>query len=58
MIFIALDDNSIPPQDTERIVARANNPHVVRQLNMGHDFRQSQEECDIVMAEIEKFLCE
>ena len=56
MIFIALEDKSIPPADTERIVANANNPYVVRQPNMGHDFRQSQEECNIVMAEIEKFL--
>jgi len=56
MIFIALEDKSIPPADTEQIVANANNPYVVRQPNMGHDFRNSQEECNIVMAEIEKFL--
>ncbi|MCB9813154.1 MAG: hypothetical protein H6772_01975 [Pseudomonadales bacterium] len=56
MIFIALDDKSIPPTDTERIVANAKNPHVVRQPDMGHDFRLSQDECDIVMSEIEKFL--
>lgn len=56
MIFIALEDKSVPPTDTEQIVANANNPHVVRQPNMGHDFRRSQEECAIVMAEIEKFL--
>lgn len=56
MIFIALDDKSIPPTDTERIVASANNPYVVRQPDMGHDFRLSQDECDIVMSEIEKFL--
>jgi len=56
MIFIALDDEVVPPELTEQIVANANNPHVVRQPNMGHDFRNSQEECDIVMTEIEKFL--
>jgi len=56
MIFIALEDKSIPPADTEQIVTNANNPYVVRQPNMGHDFRYSQEECDIVMEEIEKFL--
>lgn len=56
MIFIALEDKSIPPADIEQIVANANNPHVVRQPNMGHDFRLSQEECNIVMSEIEKFL--
>lgn len=56
MIFVALEDKSIPPSNTEQIVANANNPYVVRQPNMGHDFRRSQKECDIVMAEIEKFL--
>ena len=35
MIFIALADKSIPPQDTERIVASANNPYVIRQPNIG-----------------------
>lgn len=56
MIFIALGDAVVPPEDTERIVVSANNPYVVRQLNMGHDFRKSQLECNIVMLEIEKFL--
>ncbi len=56
MIFIALDDVVVPPELTEQIVANANNPYVIRQPNMGHDFRFSQEECNIVMAEIERFL--
>jgi pimeloyl-ACP methyl ester carboxylesterase len=56
MIFIALDDTVVPPQLTERIVANAIHPYVVRQPNMGHDFRHSQEQCNIVMEEIEKFL--
>ena len=56
MIFIALDDEVVPPELTEQIVANANNPYVVRQPNMEHDFRHSQEECNIVMAGIEKFL--
>lgn len=56
MIFIALEDKVVPPSLTEKIVANANDPHVVRQPNMGHDFRHSQDECDTVMAEIEKFL--
>lgn len=56
MIYIGLEDKSIPPANTERIVASAHNPYVVRQPNMGHDFRLSQEECDIVMGEIETFL--
>lgn len=56
MIFIALEDKVVPPKLTEQIVANANSPYVVRQPNMGHDFRHSQEQCNIVMAEIEKFL--
>lgn len=57
MIFIAMDDAVVPPQRKEEIVAYAHNPYVVRQKNMGHDFRHSQKECDQVMGEIEKFLC-
>jgi len=56
MIFIALDDKVVPPIDTEKIVNAANNPYVVRQPDMGHDFRFSQEQCNIVTEEIEKFL--
>lgn len=56
MIFIALDDQVVSPKLTELIVKSANNPFVVRQPNMGHDFRHSQAECDMVMKEIEKFL--
>lgn len=56
MIFIALDDDVISPELTEKIVKNAKNPYVVRQPNMGHNFRKSEKECNLVMAEIEKFL--
>ena len=56
MIFIALDDQSVPPADTEKIVSNANAPYVVRQPNMKHSFRTSKKECDLVMNEIKKFL--
>lgn len=56
MIFISLNDTVVPPEDTEKIVKVANNPYVVRQPDMGHDFRFSQKECDIVFSEIRKFL--
>jgi len=56
MIFIALSDTSVLPKETETLVSETNNPYVVRQKNMGHDFRQSEIECNTVMAEIEKFL--
>lgn len=56
MILIALNDEVVAPELTERIVAAANNPHVVRVPNLGHDFRKSQAECDLVMGKIEEFL--
>jgi esterase/lipase len=56
MIFIASDDTVVPPEDTEEIVKNANNPYVVRQPNLGHNFRHSQEKCNLVMGHIEKFL--
>lgn len=56
MIFVTLNDMVVPPKDTEKIIKAANNPYVIRQPNMGHDFRLSQKECDIVMKEVEKFL--
>jgi len=56
MIFIALGDKSIPPDDTEKIVASANDPFVVRQQDMGHDFRRSPEQCEVVWRAIEGFL--
>ena len=56
MIFMAMDDDTVLPSDIEKIVANANSPYVVRQPDMGHDFRKSQAQCDIVMDEIEKFL--
>lgn len=56
MIFIALDDTVVLPEWTEEIVKNANGPYVIRQSNMGHDFRFSQKECDIVFGGIKKFL--
>jgi esterase/lipase len=56
MIFIALEDTVCPPELTEKIVAHANSPYVVRQPGMGHDFRHSRKECDIVWRRIQYFL--
>lgn len=56
MILITLDDVVVPPELTEKIVASARDPHVVRLAEMGHDFRHSQAQCDLVMAEIKAFL--
>lgn len=56
MIFIALGDTSVLPQETEKIIANANNPYTVRKNNMEHNFRFSQNDCEIVMKEIENFL--
>lgn len=56
MILITMDDIVVPPQDTEKLVEAARNPYVIRLEGIGHDFRHSEQECDIVMGEIEKFL--
>jgi pimeloyl-ACP methyl ester carboxylesterase len=56
MIFIALEDTVVPPDITEKIVENANEPYVVRQPSMGHDFRLSRKESEIVMSQIENFL--
>lgn len=56
MIFIGLDDTEVPPELTEKIVANANNPHVVRQPGIGHSFRRSPADCHTVMEKIEEFL--
>ena len=56
MIFIGMADTLVGPRETEKLVSNAINPHVVRMEGMGHDFRHSEKECIIVMAEIEKFL--
>lgn len=56
MIFIGMKDTSVPPTETEILVSNAIHPSVVRMENIGHDFRNSQQECNIVMNEIKKFL--
>jgi pimeloyl-ACP methyl ester carboxylesterase len=56
MILIGMKDDSVPPKITEQIVKVANNPHVVRLKNIGHNFRWSERETNLVMEEIEKFL--
>lgn len=56
MIFIALADTAVMPQETEKIVANANNPFVVKGRKMEHNFRFFQKDCDTVISEIESFL--
>jgi len=56
MIFIGLDDQVVPPSETEEIVDAANNPYVVRLEGVGHDFRKSEEQINRVADEIVKFL--
>ncbi|NTU46514.1 alpha/beta hydrolase [Candidatus Roizmanbacteria bacterium] len=56
MILIALNDTVVLPEKTEVIVKNADRPYVVRQPNMGHNFRHSEEQCSLVMDEIKKFL--
>ncbi len=56
MIFIAMQDTVVPPEQTETLVQHTLKPHVVRFPNIGHDFRHSITETEQVMDEIEKFL--
>ena len=56
MIFIGLADTSVSPKETEILASNAVHPYVVKMQNIGHNFRHSQEECYLVMNEIEKFL--
>ena len=57
MIFIAQNDRVVLPEETEEIVANAHHPYVVRQNDMGHNFRHSQSECNMVWKYIDEFLC-
>jgi pimeloyl-ACP methyl ester carboxylesterase len=56
MIFIGLNDQVVPPSETEEIVNAANNPYVVKLKGIGHDFRNSEEQTNLVTDEIVKFL--
>lgn len=56
MIFIGMEDTSVPPEETEILVSNAINPYVIRMQKIGHDFRHSENESDLVMTEIQKFL--
>jgi len=56
MIFIGLDDQVVSPSETEEIVTAANNPYVVRLKGIGHGFRNSEEQTNLVADEIVKFL--
>ena len=56
MIFIGLDDQIVPPVETEEIITVANNPYVVRLKGIGHDFRHSPKQINLIADEIVKFL--
>lgn len=56
MICICMKDVSVPPQETELLVANAIHPYVVRMDELGHDFRHSEVESEAVMDQIETFL--
>ena len=56
MVFIAENDAPSNIDNNEKMVAEARSPYVVRQPHMGHNFRLSPQECDIVADHIENFL--
>ncbi len=56
MIFIAQKDNAVSPQQSELIVKNAPQSYVVRQPNIGHDFRRDLRQCELVWNQIEDFI--
>ena len=56
MILICLEDQSVASEKTEKIIAAANNPHAVRLKGVVHNFRNSEEQINLVTEEIVKFL--
>ena len=57
MIFIAGEDESVPPEETEKLISAAKvKPHVVKEPNMKHNFRLSRENTQKVANHIKDFL--
>ena len=56
MILICLEDRSVAPEKTEKIITVANNPYVVRLEGIGHTFRKSEDQTNRVANEIVKFI--
>jgi len=56
MIFIDLNDQVVLPAETEEVIAVANNPYVVKLEGIGHDFRHSKEQINLIADEIVKFI--
>ncbi len=56
MIFIGLQDKVILPEITEQLITYGNNLFIVKEKNIGHNFRNSKKDSMRVMKSIEKFL--
>ncbi len=56
MLFIGLEDTVNLPEVTEKLIKNANNPYVVREPGIGHDFRFSEDKTAVVVERIKKFL--
>ncbi|MEI8067902.1 MAG: alpha/beta hydrolase [Candidatus Shapirobacteria bacterium] len=56
MVLAALEDDKVSLADIEKELKVANNPHLVKIPNMGHNFNKTLEESNPVADEIEKFL--
>ena len=54
MVLIASEDTA--KEEIENAVREVKNSYIVLMENMGHDFRQSVEQCNLVADEIERFL--
>jgi len=56
MVLIAMKDDKVLPEEIEIALKNIHNPCVIKMENMGHNFRGSIKEVDIVADKIEKFL--
>ena len=56
MIYISLDDESLPPSETEKLVSKAKDPFVIRLNNMGHHFNDSRKDTLRIWHYIKSFL--
>ena len=56
MLFIGLEDTVNPPEVTEKLIKNANNPYVVREPGIDHDFRFLEDKTAVVVERIKSFL--
>ena len=56
MVMISMKDTTVLPEWIEKALKKSKNPYIIRMENMGHSFRRSEADTNLVTAEIEKYL--